>query len=160
MSKTLGDYGGVKKNAEIIRNSEQELDATEWNHVATDTAQGTRRGDQVSFEFKTTTSVAPASVTINKTSTRWGTNSIYVPTSATKTATGVYQFIFPSTFLNDLSESEDVLLSWGWHSIASPTVFGLVNVTASGNTVTVYVANTSGTLSDLTDATPIQIFTK
>lgn len=78
-----------------------------------------------------------------------------------RTGTGAYTLTLPTVVSDEydaslgLTNNITLSLSAAHASIISPTVFGFVNASASGNLISVYTANTSGSAADFTLGTPV-----
>lgn len=152
----LARYGGQKSNAGPIKDPTVQMDADDDNRRSCDLAQLTRTGAKLWFRFETRLSNGTVSVVAR--STYWGDTNSFDPTTAERTAAGVYEFTWPSSFNDELLEAETVSFTRGKSNINSSTDFGFHNVRASGAGCAVYIADTSGTPDDLTAGTQIDVW--
>lgn len=147
---SLSDLGGPFGNALPPEDPETQLDAKQYNLAALTVAQASRTAYRAIVEFITsaTATVLPGADAVSV----WGNATAQQPTIQ-RTASGVYLVTYPTSFVNELEETEEVLFRFGHASIANPG-FALVN-SLLGNVITVQVFDTTWTLSDLGGGVPV-----
>lgn len=149
-------YGGIKTDRKPVFDPTTEMSAADDMRRSCDLAQLTRTGAKVWIRFETRGT--NGTLTISARSTVWGDTNTYDPTTATRTAAGIYTLTWPASFNDELSEAETVSFVAGRANIADSGDFGFSNVVVSGNSATVYLANTAGAASDLTAGTLIDLW--
>jgi hypothetical protein len=101
-----------------------------------------------------TTAATTGALVLNSWYATWGNATEVAPTLA-RTGTGVFTITFPTVvsdeynLANGLANNHTVSLHLGLGTINSSSTFGFCNVAALNNVLTVYLANTSGSASDL-----------
>ena len=146
--RTLSSFGAPYEDETAVANPSTELAAALANQQFADHCQLTRMPARAYMQFQTRTT--NGAVTIARMYSLWGNGSAYNPTSAQRTATGLYAFTWtPGTFEDDLGADETVSFRSGWGNIADLTVWGGVKVMASGATATVKTGNSAGSDNDL-----------
>lgn len=134
---------------------------TQWaaagvNRLLNDTAQLTRVAPRAILKF---TTGSGATGTAIGTRTMWGDTSGFYPTTITRSGAGVYVVTYPSTFANELSESESISFFDAHGKVTSTTEYGVVQCTASGAVINVKVVDMAGTPTDFTaGVTTITLF--
>lgn len=155
LQKTIASYGGAYVDLKVVEDPTSQISAANFNRLAEDVAQLTITGIRAAVRFPL---VASGASTVSSAWSNWGAGSGIYPTVA-RTGTGVYTVTYSATQTDGLAESETVGFIDADGGIRSATVFGQVNcVVTSGNVVTVYVANSAGTLADLTVGTIIGVW--
>ncbi len=153
-NRTVETYGGPYIDQESVSNPETQMSANKGNRLMEDVAQMTRTSTKVRVKFNTTTTAAPAAVTVTSGETQWGTGSAYNPTIQ-KTATGTYELTYATSYADALentvadaiAETETLALEYA-HGYVMGNSDAIVRCTASANVITAY-ARTGGALSDL-----------
>lgn len=153
-NRRLSDYGAPYANKGAVEDPTTEADADKYNRLAEDSAQMTRTSARYIVHFPT---VASGTTTATYAETQWGSGVSYYPTSITRTGTGRYQIVLPASFNDGLLEAESVALQTATGSVNSLAVGGLVQCTASANTIEVAVFDGTFALADLTAGTSIRV---
>jgi hypothetical protein len=167
LPRTQSSYASPKQQ---VRTGNPTTDhcAPEWNRAAADLAALTQTPTKLRAIFPTATGNGP--ITPTWFAAQWGGDSASAPTIQ-RTGTGVYTVTTPATWASPgvwvysidptgaTSISEQVIWNWAKGDIDVPvaTADGKVRNARSGYTITVYVYNTSATLSDLGGAVPIYL---
>jgi hypothetical protein len=165
--RSLASYGSPKKNARILANPKTDITQADWNRLVADVAALTCPAPtKLQVIFPTAASNGP--VTPTWFAAQWGNDAASAPAIA-RTNTGVYTISTPSAWAspgiwvytldpdNVVQTQEQVLWSWSEQDIDAPIGIGdgKVRPVRTGYTITLYVTNTSGVLSDLGGAVPI-----
>lgn len=79
----------------------------------------------------------------------WKTSSATAPTPA-HTGTGVYTLTFPTTFVDELGDTQTTNFRWAIGQSLSSTRYGVQCVVTAANVITVYTYNAGGTANDAT----------
>lgn len=104
--RAIGDYGGPKADATPVSNPTSQVAATEWNREAEDLAQLTRTSNRSIIKFTTVAAGNPPANTVFQRS-HWGTGDTGKPT-ITRTGAGAYTLTFGASFVDALSETENI----------------------------------------------------
>lgn len=153
--RSIDNYGGVKVDAEPVEDPTTELSADQYNRLAEDAAQMTRTSTKIFVKFATSSGGAGA-ITPTAGQAHRGTASGDLPTIA-KTATGLYDITYPSTFVDALGVTENVGFTFSSGRVKSLSVAGSVYTTEAGNIIHVAVRNSSDVLSDLGGGVTIEV---
>jgi hypothetical protein len=148
-------YGGRKSNEYAVRDNTTQLDASHWEVLGMHVGQMSHGAWKVKVHFP---AVAAGTSTPSATQTQWGNTSTYNPTSVTRTGTGAYTIVYPSSFQNELGQSEAVSFVDADGKVTSATVYGHVQCTASGATILVRVFDAAGALTDITNGTTLTVW--
>lgn len=147
-------YGGVFVDANVVEDPETELSAAYYDRLAEDTAQMTRTTTKARCTFVPVAAAAPQTLSpVNITSSsHWGLGSPQKPV-ITKTGTGSYRVIYPTTFTDALGVAEDVTFDDAFAQVRGLTD-GYARVSSvAANAIAVLVYDASGALADLTGNT-------
>lgn len=159
-SSAVTDYGVPKANAYGIADPSTEFDAEEYNKLALHASQMSHTTAKVILHFPTISSLA--TTTPSATQTHWGnatgSSSTLYPTSVTRTATGAYTIVYPSTLQNERGVAETVSFVWANGAVSSATVYGHVQCAVSGATITLTVFDAAGAATDITNGTTITVW--
>jgi len=145
---SLSTYGGPYANYGTGPvDPTTDLDANLFNKLAATAAMASRMVDRCEVAFVYSGSAA----TVSSFEAVWKGNSTTTPT-ITRTATGTFTITWPSSVQDELLASHALNLSsaFGWAQGA--TNYHL-QASCAGNVITLYVFNTSGTLTDPTGIT-------
>jgi hypothetical protein len=162
-NRSSAEYGVPYVDQETVSNPETQMAANRFNRCAEDVAQMTRVAKKVDVLFTTTSTAGPVAVTPTSGKTQWGTGSSYLPT-ITKTATGEYEIEWDESYDDALvgtsadavSETETLALTRA-EAVVQGDVTGYAHASASGNTVLVFVRNSSDAKSDLSGTAVIWV---
>jgi len=146
-SRDMESFGAPYADETAVADPTTELSAAFANKHFADHCQLTRMPFRVYMQFQTRTT--NGAVTITNMYTLWGNGSAYNPSSAQRTATGLYAFTWPSTFEDDLESDETVSFRAGTGNICDLSTWGGVKVMASGATATVITGTSAGSNNDL-----------
>ena len=152
----LDTYGGTFTDAEPVEDPTTQMAAAYDMKRSNDLAQCTRNVMKVWIRFETRAS--NGTLTISARSTIWGDTNSYDPTTATRSSSGVYVLTWPASFNDLLATAETVSFTRGHANICSSVDAGHVNVITSGATATVYIFDATGSASNLTAGTLIDVF--
>jgi hypothetical protein len=149
-------YGGEKANEFAVRDNNTQCDADHWNALGMHVGQMSHGAEKVRVHFPTISTLTTTTPTATK--TQWGDTSSYYPTSVTRTATGRYTIVYPSSFTNELGAAETVSFSDADGKVTSNTVYGKVQCTVTGATILVSVFDAAGALTDITNGTTLTVW--
>lgn len=159
-SSAVTDYGAQKANEYAVKDPRTQFDAAEYNKIALHLSQVTHTAPKVILHFPTISTLT--TTTPSATQTQWGNGSggsyAYYPTSVTRTGTGAYTIVYPSSFTNEYSASETVSFLWAKGAVSSTTVYGHVQCAVSGATITLTVFDATGAATDITNGTTLTVW--
>lgn len=141
-------YGGIFVDAKPVEVAVQEQSAAFANELHKDVAELTLTAFRGWVHFLTS-GAAPGALTVVSAQSWAGTGSGQAPV-VSKTGTGLYQVVYPTTYTNGLGVVEAIVLKqakvelWGVGVRGHAYVGSVLNQTA-----TIEVTNTADTLSDL-----------
>ncbi len=154
----LATYGAPFSEKWEVEDPTTDQSASQYNRHALHTIQMSQTTDKVYLRFPT---VAAGNSTPSQTRTHWGDSVNQYPTTVTRTGVGAYTITYPSTMDNQwepVAEAETVSFIAGRGHVASTTVFGHVQVTASGAVLLVVILDGAFAPVDLTAGTSIDIW--
>lgn len=157
--RTIQDYGapaGGYLDALPVEDPTSEQSAAYANRQICDTAQMTNTTTKAIVRFNTTTTAGPIAVTPTNGRSHRGTGSSQLP-SIQKVSTGRYNITYSASFTDEIGATETFTFYAARGAVESLTVHGTIQCTVTSNVIQVAVFNTAGSLSDLTNGTPVVI---
>ena len=154
----IADYGAPFTNKFPTEDPTTDQTAEQYNKHALHTSQMSQTSEKVYLQFPT---VAAGTSTPTQTRTHWGDSVNQYPTTVTRTGVGAYTITYPSTMANQaepVAEDETVSFIAGRGQVASTTVYGHVQVTASGAVLLVKILDGAFAPVDLTVGTSIDVW--
>ena len=160
-ARTLASYGSPKKNGRPVSNPQTDITQADWNRLVADAAALCGTPPKLRVQFVTT--AANGAVTPAWFAAQWGVDSASAPAIA-RTGTGVYTVSTPAAWATpgtwvytlDPAGSTQTTAQVIWtdstaeiDGAVATTAAGWCRTSRTGYVITVYVYNSSWTLSDL-----------
>lgn len=143
---TLATYGGELvdyKTAKIDGTTDRS--ASEGNKAFASVAAMSHCAPRAIVQLQTAASTG--AMVLVSWEAAWKTNSITPPTPA-RTTTGVFTIEFPTTFTDELGDTQTTSLRWALAQYSEATAYRAQAVVTSANVVTLYAYNAGGTAAD------------
>lgn len=143
---TIATYGGVLvdyKTAKVDGTTDRA--ASEGNKAFGSVAAMSHCAPQAIVQFQT--AATTGAMVLISWEAAWKTNSVTPPTLARST-TGVFTVTFPTTFTDELGDTQSTALRWGIAQYAEATAYRVQVDRTAANVFTVYTYNAGGTAAD------------
>jgi hypothetical protein len=142
---SLNTYGGELVDYAPVIDPTTDRSAAAMNSALASVAGMTHCAPRAICTF---TTHATSPVLVNSLAA-WGDNSFVVAPTIAHSATGTYTITYPTSYTNELGDTQTISLRYAHGQAISSTRYGVQCEVTSANVVTVYTFNAAGSANDI-----------